>query len=121
MKFFSGVRNAIHALRGKVAESIRRDSIKPSSKPQEPIAKSVAELHPAIRRRMEHKAGRKLQRNAVVMISPEVERDFLSGLMARRAARTFARATFDPGGNAHQRRVRRREAFRALQNKLAAV
>ena len=117
MKLLSGVRNAIHALRGKVAASIRRDA----AKPKEPIAKSVAELHPAIRRRMERKAGRKLQRNAVVMIFPNVESEFLSGLLARRAARKRGRAAFDPGGNAHQRRVRRRAAFRDLQNKLAAV
>ncbi|HEX3892854.1 MAG TPA: hypothetical protein VHW46_09815 [Terracidiphilus sp.] len=95
---------------------------KPVPAPPQPEARMVGELHPAIRRRMQKRMGRKLRSDALALLSPEIETDFLHGLYLRKAARRTRRthSPRDPGGNSHQRRLRRRAEARACY-KLSAV
>lgn len=87
----------------------------------------VIELHPAIQRRLRRKFARykkRLNPLGLVALSLMDEQAFLDGLMERRRARqahrAAQRARFNPGGNAHQRRLRRRAVgrFRAAVHAL---
>jgi hypothetical protein len=82
--------------------------------------RAVAALHPSLRRRIERALGRRMEGNALVMVSRADEaayaaaaEDTAARVAARAAWRAARRVTGGLSGNAHQRRIARRAALRA--------
>lgn len=115
-----------HTLIGKARELAGRfERVRTTPGAEADPLRPVIELHPAIRRRMQRRLGRRLNPLALFQLSRAAEQQFIAEHEYRRAARQArrraARLNFNPGGNAHQRRLRRRASFRALASSVAAA